>query len=129
LIIFGQPAALSQTTDREYFNRGVDHFNKKLYDQANSDYTRAKELARDLDDDQAMDAVAAGPGVRGRVSENEYFIKGVNALVEGRSDEAIANLNKAIELNPGRADAYHNRVKADELITRRRAKQPFVISG
>jgi len=64
----------------------------------------------------------------GRVSENEYFIKGVNALVEGRSDEAIANLNKAIELNPGRADAYHNRVKADELITRRRAKQSFVIS-
>jgi tetratricopeptide (TPR) repeat protein len=43
-IVLAPPVALCQTTARDYFNQGVDHFNAKQYDQAIADYTKAIEL-------------------------------------------------------------------------------------
>jgi tetratricopeptide (TPR) repeat protein len=78
-------------TSSEYFQRGVNCENKKDYDCAVENYTKAIELTFAYNNPKAY---------LGRA--DAYYEK-------GSYDMAVADYNKAIELKPDDAEAYNNR--------------------
>ncbi|HWR58875.1 MAG TPA: tetratricopeptide repeat protein [Thermodesulfovibrionales bacterium] len=87
-----------------YSNRGAAYANRKLYDEAIADYTKAIEL--------------------NPVYATAYYNRGVAYANKKQFDEAVSDFNKVIELSPGdstayvgRATAYANKDQFDEAIS------------
>jgi tetratricopeptide (TPR) repeat protein len=75
-----------------YYNRGNAYADKRDYDQAIQDFTKAIEL-------NPRNGVV-------------YYNRGVAYGEKGQDDQAIQDFTKAIELNPRFAEAYYSRGSA-----------------
>jgi tetratricopeptide (TPR) repeat protein len=70
-------------------NKGIDLYNKKKYDEAIAEFTKAIEI---------MPSHA-----------HAYRARGVVYFTKSQWDQAVADFTKAIEINPNNAEAYNNR--------------------
>jgi tetratricopeptide (TPR) repeat protein len=80
----------------ESFNRGVDSCNEEDFDQAVEAFAEANRLDPNLVDVKPNLAIA-------------YFNRGVSRFKKGDTDRAIADITEAISLNPNDARFYDMR--------------------
>ena len=78
----------SATTPEEIFNQGVFYHNAGQYDKALEDYSRALKLSKDKD--------------------HVYYAIAATEFSMGNTDDALTNLEKAIQLNEENRFLAHN---------------------
>ena len=89
MVFLGTKIVAAGMTAVDYYNRGIDAYQKGTLDKAIVNYTKAIELKPDF---------AFAYSNRGAAYDNK-----------GDYDKAIADYNKAIKINPKDADIYNNR--------------------
>ena len=85
VVLVGCPTA----EEIKLLNQGIKHFDKRQYDKAISDFTKAIEL--------------------NPKSAEAYYRRGIAYVDKANVDKALSDLNKAIELNPEYPEAYCGR--------------------
>ncbi len=91
-MIFTKTRVSSSVFADDFFLRGNEYYEKGLYDEAITDYTKALEI---------------NPN-----HTSALFYRGTTYLKRSRYDEAIADYTKALEIKPNHSMALNNRAAA-----------------
>jgi tetratricopeptide (TPR) repeat protein len=101
---YGQSAA------KKHLTKGVDYAAQGRFEEAKEEFEKA--LKADPSSEFAEDSLKVIKDVTDKKIESKtaiHYFKGVAHSLNGQRDEAIAEYDKAIELNPKLAMAYVNR--------------------
>ena len=93
----------SATTPEEIFNQGVFYHNAGQYDKALEDYSRALKLSKDKD--------------------HVYYAIAATEFSMGNTDDALTNLEKAIQLNEENRFLAHNDSDFELLSTNKKFRK------
>jgi tetratricopeptide (TPR) repeat protein len=113
---YSQAIKLNPANHEYYYGRGQAYQAKKDYDKAIADYSKAIKLNPDdenyeqaLADARTAKAAQTAPSAAVTVKKGDaedYYMRGI---FSENTDDAIANLTKAIALDPNHAPAYDSR--------------------
>jgi tetratricopeptide (TPR) repeat protein len=107
---FSQAIEIAPTyAETYYYNRGNSYYAQRHYDRAVADYTAAIQMAPVA---KPVDASEDRPGAAVALTHDQsvawyYFNRGLANRIKGNYEQATADCNQAIQLNPQNASRYY----------------------
>ena len=99
-----------QSVGKQYLIKGVGYAVQGKFEEAKKEFKKALELDP-FNETRKLLLLVIEDGVEKKIDQKTavYFFKGVDYAIKGQMDEAIAEYNKTIEINPKFTMAFNSR--------------------